>query len=118
MSSLITDELGTKENPHIVIDKYPHYKSDKMKWPKKDDRIKGHWYLLNDKLRYCDNQKRLINKERDKEYREEHKEEAKLRYSKWYEENNEKVKTKQKTVRNARNKLYRRWTKSQSTTIT
>jgi len=89
MASTVTAPLGSKENPHIMIG---------MK-PKKINRISGNWYLFKGNLRYCDNQKRLINKERDKEYRKEKKEEIALRYKNWYDKNGGKVKAKLKRDR-------------------
>ena len=61
MSSLVTAELGTKENPHPTL-------------PPVKDRIKGHYYMYkNDGVRYW-NGSRLINKEKRKEYYENNKE--------------------------------------------
>ena len=88
MASTVTAPLGSKENPHIMIG---------MK-PKKSIEYQV-IYLFKGNLRYCDNQKRLINKERDKEYRKEKKEEIALRYKNWYDKNGGKVKAKLKRDR-------------------
>lgn len=87
MSSLVTTPpLGSKENPHIMVGLEP----------RKINRISGHWYLYKGNLRYCDNQKRLINKERDKEYRKENKEKIALRCKKWMETGNNREKVLEK----------------------
>ena len=82
MSSLVTAELGTKENPHPTL-------------PPIKDRIKGHYYIYNLEVRYW-NGSRLINKEKRKEYNkkyhEKNKEKMKEQKKEYYENNKEKKK--------------------------
>jgi|UniRef100_A0A6C0IRH1 hypothetical protein len=54
MSSLVTAELGTKENPHPFS-------------PKPKDRIKSNYYIYKNELRYW-NGWEMVNKERLREY--------------------------------------------------
>ena len=86
MSSLVTAELGTKENPHPTL-------------PPIKDRIKGHYYIYNLEVRYW-NGSRLINKEKRKEYNkkyhEKNKEKMKEQKKEYYENNKEKIKKKSK----------------------
>ena len=105
MTSLVTAELGTKENPHPIT-------------PPVKDRIKGHYYMYkNDGVRYW-NGLRLNNKEkikeRMKEYRKNNKEKRKEYKKEYYEKNKEKRKEyhkgyreKNKEKRKEYHKVYR-----------
>ena len=78
MTSIVSYELGTKENPHPILPK------------KTTDRIPGHYYInKKGELRYW-NGTSIRNKEYSKKWYEENKEKVAEREKKWYEENKEK----------------------------
>ena len=88
MTSVVTapePPLGSKENPHA-------FKKGQK------DRIKGHYYLKNDQLKYWDG-KKLRNKEKDKKYNQYYKRKKKEKLKKYYKEYREKNKDKIKKNR-------------------
>jgi len=81
MASLVTAELGTKENPH------PYKRGQ--------NRIKGHYYLKGNIAKRWDG-KRFYREDYQKEWRENNKERRKIYQEEYYQNNQEKAKARTK----------------------